>query len=56
MNLKLSLEDQIETAEVINLYKANAWSSAEQPDKLISGLKNSDIPTVFSYKRCVIYC
>jgi len=42
MNLKLSLEDQIETDEVINLYKANAWSSAEHPDKLISGLKNSD--------------
>jgi len=30
MNLKLSLEDQIETDEVIELYKANSWSSAEK--------------------------
>jgi hypothetical protein len=42
MNLKLSLEDQIETDEVIELYKANGWSSAEKSEKLIPALKNSD--------------
>ncbi len=42
MNLKLSLEDQIETGEVIELYKANGWSSADNPEKLIPALKNSD--------------
>jgi hypothetical protein len=42
MNLKLSLEDQIETDEVIELYKANGWSSADKPEKLIPALKNSD--------------
>ena len=42
MNLKLSLEDQIKTDEVIELYRANGWSSAEKPGKLIPALKNSD--------------
>ena len=42
MNLKLSLEDQIETDEIIELYKANGWWSAEKPEKLIPALKNSD--------------
>ncbi len=42
MNLKLSLEDQIETDEVIELYKANGWSSAEKSEKLIPTLKNSE--------------
>ena len=42
MNLKVSLEDQIETDEVVELYKANGWSSAEKPEKLIPALQNSD--------------
>ncbi len=35
MNLRLSLEDEIEKDEVIEFYRANGWSSAEQSDKLI---------------------
>jgi hypothetical protein len=31
MDLELSLEDDIETDEVIDLYKTNGWSSAEKP-------------------------
>lgn len=42
MELELSLEDDIETDEVIALYKANGWSSAENPEKLIPALNNSD--------------
>ncbi len=42
MDLKLSLEDKIEKDEVIELYRANGWSSADQPDKLMPALKNSD--------------
>ncbi len=42
MELELSLEDNIETDEVIALYKANGWSSAENPEKLIPALNNSD--------------
>jgi len=41
-NFEVSLEDDIETAEVIELYKASGWSSAEKPEKLIPALKNSD--------------
>ncbi|MGF1487762.1 MAG: GNAT family N-acetyltransferase [Prochloraceae cyanobacterium] len=41
MKLEISLEDNIEIEEVIALYKANNWSSANQPEKLISALKNS---------------
>ncbi len=36
------MEDDIETAEVIELYKSNGWSSAEKPEKLMPALKNSD--------------
>ena len=42
MELELSLEGDIETDEVIALYKANGWSSAEKPEKLIPALNNSD--------------
>jgi hypothetical protein len=42
MDIEVSLEDDIETDEVIALYKANGWSSAEKPEKLIPALKNSD--------------
>ncbi len=41
MNLEVSLEDTIETDEVIELYKANGWSSAKKPETLIPALKNS---------------
>lgn len=42
MEFEFSLEDNIETDEVIELFKANGWSSAEKPEKLIPALKNSD--------------
>ena len=42
MELEVSLQDDIENDEVIELYKANDWSSAEKPEKLIPALKNSD--------------
>ena len=42
MNLEVSLEDDIKPEEVIDLYRANGWSSAEKPDKLLPALKNSD--------------
>jgi len=42
MDFAVSLEDDIETEEVIALYKANGWSSAQKPEKLIPALRNSD--------------
>jgi GNAT superfamily N-acetyltransferase len=40
--LVVSFADQIETDEVIKLYRANGWSSAEKPEKLLPALRNSD--------------
>lgn len=37
----LSLSDTIETNEVVALYRANAWSSAEKPAQLLAALRNS---------------
>ena len=42
MEFEISIEDNVETGEVIELYKANGWSSAKKPEKLIPALKNSD--------------
>ena len=42
MRLELSLDDEIETEEVIEIYKANNWSSAEKPELLIPALRHSD--------------
>ncbi len=42
MDLEVSLKDDIETDEIVELYKVNGWSSAEKAEKLIPALKNSD--------------
>lgn len=41
MEVKIEINGQIEQAEVVALYKANHWSSAEKPEKLIPALRNS---------------
>lgn len=42
MPLIASLSDAIDDEEVVALYKANAWSSAGKPQKLLAALRNSD--------------
>ena len=37
----ITLADEIELSEVIDLYRANEWSSAEKPDELIAALRGS---------------
>ena len=37
----ISSNDEIGTEEVIALYNANHWSSAQKPNELILGLRNS---------------
>jgi len=39
--IDISFEDTIETPEVIELYKANDWASADRPAELIKALRNS---------------
>ena len=37
----ISLQDAIELEEVVALYRANEWSSAEKPTQLMAALRNS---------------
>ena len=41
MQIEISLNDNITTEEVIELYQANGWSAAEKPFQLMNGLRNS---------------
>jgi len=41
MNPVVSLHDSIATDEVIELYRANAWSAANKPGELMAALRNS---------------
>lgn len=41
MNLIISTSDEIGDNEVVYLYKANDWSSADKPAQLLAGLRNS---------------
>lgn len=41
MNIAIRLNDSVATEEVIDLYEANQWSSAEKPIQLINALCNS---------------
>jgi GNAT superfamily N-acetyltransferase len=43
MRAIISLSDDIEQEEVVRLYKANAWSSAEKPVQLLNALRNSHL-------------
>jgi len=41
MPFEISMHDTITTEEVLEIYKANHWSSAEKPDELMAALRNS---------------
>ena len=41
MNIEVSFDRDINEDEVIDLYKANEWSSADKPLELIAALANS---------------
>ena len=41
MDILVSTVDTIEREEVLALYRAHGWSSAEKPEQLLSGLRNS---------------
>ncbi len=38
----VSIQDTLQLGEVITLYQANEWSSAEKPEQLMQALRNSD--------------
>ncbi len=41
MSIEISRTDNPEQDEVIALYRANDWSAADKPEKLMAALKNS---------------
>ena len=41
MQVDISLSDSIDTDEVLRLYRANEWSSAERPTELMAALRGS---------------
>jgi GNAT superfamily N-acetyltransferase len=41
MTVDISLDDAIDDAEVLALYQANQWSSADKPQQLLAALRNS---------------
>ena len=41
MNLHIQLDGSVNEVEVIDLYRANKWSSAEKPAQLMAALANS---------------
>ena len=41
MEIKISDTKEIAMEQIIDLYKANEWSSAEKPNQLYNGLMNS---------------
>ena len=41
MTVHISLDDALEEAEVLALYRANQWSSADKPQQLLAALRNS---------------
>jgi GNAT superfamily N-acetyltransferase len=41
MQAQISLADEINEDEVVELYRSNQWSSAEKPKELLAALRNS---------------
>ncbi len=41
MEVSISVRDSISENEVIDIYKANKWSSADKPKELLAALNNS---------------
>ena len=41
MNIEISTSDSINEDEIVALYRANEWSSADRPRELLAALRNS---------------
>lgn len=41
MNITIAINGDIGEAEVIDIYRANKWSSADKPEQLLPALRNS---------------
>ena len=41
MQVEIFMQDQVSVDEVLDIYRANDWSSAEKPNELMAALQNS---------------
>ena len=41
MNFEISMHDQVHEAEILDIYRANDWSSAQKPVQLMAALRHS---------------
>ena len=41
MNFEISMHVQVHEAEVLDIYRANDWSSVQKPDQLMTALQHS---------------
>lgn len=41
MEVEINLNDNIEEEDILAIYRANNWSSAEKPKELMAALRNS---------------
>jgi len=53
MQIVISLNDQIEDEEVLVIYKANKWSSAEKPEQLLAALRGSHSLVTDAYQAAL---
>jgi len=51
--IEISFDDSVEVSEVVALYAANGWSSAEKPEELMVGLRNSHSLVTTQRKRSI---
>ena len=42
MSIDIRTDDDIELDEVLAIYRANEWSSADKPERLMAALRNSE--------------
>lgn len=54
MNIQIKETTEVKQADIISLYKANNWSSAEKPDLLYNALLNSrSLVTAWDSERLI---
>ena len=53
MDLRISVNDSISVEEVVGIYRANEWSSAEKPEELLAALNSHTLVTARLAERLV---
>lgn len=54
MEIEIVVNGKLEEDDVVSLYKANGWSSAEKPKKLMAALNGSDTVVSANYQHKLV--